>query len=147
MAPGGPKRAPEGIQWPQVPNSKKPNDRSTTYANKAALSAATGAVRPMEAAKIDAERNWRKKYGQYIVKHVSVCLEMKDGAVKGAEAGLEWLHSNFEFIRDGKTMPLSEAMSTIKSSFKTGTIKGSKPKPSSPPALKVRNARLDDRAQ
>lgn len=136
MAPA-PKRVVEGIQWPIVPDSSKPNDRSTTYANKAALAAATGALRPEEAAKITAERSWRKKYGKYLLKHVSVCLEMQDGASKAAAAGLNWLHQNFEFVRDGKTMPLAEAMTAFKSTFKTGTIKGEKPKSAAGASLKI----------
>eukprot|EP00611_Tribonema_gayanum_P018916 TRINITY_DN3221_c0_g1_i3.p1 TRINITY_DN3221_c0_g1~~TRINITY_DN3221_c0_g1_i3.p1 ORF type:complete len:570 (-),score=234.90 TRINITY_DN3221_c0_g1_i3:293-1939(-) len=135
--PPPPRRPPAGIQWPLVPNSKKEGDRSTTYANKAALKTASGAIRPEEAAAIDAERNWRKNYGKYLLRHVSACLEVKDGAVTAAEAGLQWVHDNFEFIKDGKTMPLSTAMATIKSTFKTATVTGSVPRPETPPPLRI----------
>jgi hypothetical protein len=49
----------------------------------------------------------------------------------GSEAlGLDYVHNTFEFVRDGKSMTVAEAMRTITSSFYTGTIKGTKAKPS-----------------
>ncbi len=116
-----PPRPLDGLVWPLVPNSKKAGDRSTTWANKQALAAAIGAVDPALAERVLAERQWRQKYTKYVYKHVEACLQSK--------AGLEWVHSNFEFVRGGKSMKLADAMSSIKGSFETGFLKGSKPKP------------------
>ena len=41
---------------------------------------------------------------------VCVCVQI-------AEDGLKFLHDNFEFVRDGKSMPLSTAMKEIKSTY------------------------------
>lgn len=121
----------DGLVWPLVPNSKKEGDRSTTWANKHALSAAIGAVDPALAQQVLDEKKWRQKYTRYVYKHVAACLESKDAAVASAQAGLDWVHNNFEFVRDGTGMTLSEAMSSITGSFETGFVKGSKPRPAS----------------
>lgn len=124
-----PPRPPNGLMWPLVPNSKKEGDRSTTWANKQALAAAVRAVDPALADRVLGERQWRQKYTKHVYKHVESCLQNKEAAVASSKAGLEWVHNNFEFVRDGKSMKLAEAMSGITGSFETGYLKGSKPKP------------------
>lgn len=119
----------DGLVWPLVPNSKKAGDRSTTWANKQAIIAAIGAVDVTLAKQAVDEKKWRQNYTRYILKHVMTCLQSKGAAVASSQAGLEWMHSNFEFVRDGKCMKLSEAMSSITGSFETGFVKGSKAKP------------------
>lgn len=127
----------DGLVWPLVPNSNKEGDRSTTWANKQAFAAAVGAVDPALAERIIAERSWRQKYTKYVYKHVEACLQSKEAAVASSKAGLDWVHNNFEFVRDGKSMKLAEAMSSITGSFETGFLKGNKPKPTET-VLKVR---------
>lgn len=121
----------DGLVWPLVPNSKNEGDRSTTWANKEALSAAVGAVDPALAQQILAEKKWRQNYTRYVYKHVVACLQSRDAAVASAQAGLDWVHNHFEFVRNGTSMPLAEAMSSISGSFETGVVTGSKPKPAS----------------
>lgn len=124
-----PPRPLDGLVWPLVPNSKKEGDRSTTWANKQALAAAIGAVDPALAERVLGERQWRQKYTKYVYKHVEACLQSKEAAVASSKAGLEWVHSNFEFVRHGKSMKLADAMTSITGSFETGFLKGSKPRP------------------
>lgn len=124
-----PPRPLEGVVWPLVPNSSKPEDRSTTWANKQAFAAAIGAVDPSLGKKVLEEQKWRKKYTGYVYKHVASCVKSRDAAVSSAKAGLDWVHNNFEFIRGGKSMKLAEAMSSITTSFETGCVEGTKPKP------------------
>ena len=124
-----PPRPLDGLVWPLVPNSKKEGDRSTTWANKQALAAAISAVDPALAERVLGERQWRQKYTKYVYKHVEACLQSKEAAVASSKAGLEWVHSNFEFIRGGKSMTLADAMKSITGSFETGFLKGSKPRP------------------
>lgn len=130
-APAKTPRPLDGLVWPLVPNSQKEGDRSTTWANKEAFSAAIGAVDPALAQQVLAERKWRQNYTRYVYKHVAACLESRNAAVASAQAGLDWVHNHFEFVRDGKSMPLAEAMSSISGSFETGFVTGSKPKPAS----------------
>lgn len=124
-----PPRPLDGLVWPLVPNSKKEGDRSTTWANKQALAAAIGAVDPALAERVLREPKWRQKYTYYVYKHVEACLQSKAAAVESSKAGLAWVHNNFEFVRDGTSMNLAEAMSSITGSFETGFLKGTKPKP------------------
>lgn len=129
MSPPKHMRPLEGVVWPLVPNPKKEGDRSTTWANKEALAAAIEAVDPTLAKKVRDERSWRQNYTKYVYKHVASCLSTREAAVESAKAGLHWVHNNFEFIRDGKSMKMAEAMSSISGTFETGVLKGSKPKP------------------
>lgn len=124
-----PARPLDGLVWPLVPNSKKEGDRSTTWANKQALAAAIRPVDDTLAEQVLSEPKWRQKYTKYVYKHVASCLHSKEDAVASSKAGLEWVHNNFEFVRDGKSMKLSKAMSSITGSFETGFLQGTKPRP------------------
>jgi len=79
-------------------------------------------------AKVEAEKKWRKNYYKYIVKHVEASAKDPEKALEAAKAGLAWGHDNFEFVRDGNTMKLAEAMKSIKGTFHTGFVKGEKSK-------------------
>lgn len=74
-------------------------------------------------------KGWRHKYNRYIVKSVEMGLQSPTAALAMSKAGIKHMHDNFDFVRDGKSMKFSEAMRTIKGSFETGTVKGSKSKP------------------
>ncbi|CAN0021308.1 unnamed protein product [Discosporangium mesarthrocarpum] len=92
----------DGLVWPLVPDSKKPGDRSTTWANKQAIiAAAVGAMDTELGEKIQAEKCWRQKYTSYIYKLVVSSLASKEAAVKSSKAGLSWVHNHFEFMREG----------------------------------------------
>eukprot|EP01126_Amoeba_proteus_P006512 TRINITY_DN1227_c0_g1_i1.p1 TRINITY_DN1227_c0_g1~~TRINITY_DN1227_c0_g1_i1.p1 ORF type:complete len:579 (-),score=101.90 TRINITY_DN1227_c0_g1_i1:139-1875(-) len=115
-----------GIQFPL----DKSGERSTTIVNKGAFVAALKEVAPQQAAKVEAERNWRFRYNHHVLEHVRVCAsETPENCVKIARDGLTYLHQAFDFIRDDKTMSLASAMKTYKGTFSTGVIKGSKPRP------------------
>jgi hypothetical protein len=130
------KHAPEGITWPLVPGSLKENDRSTLYSNKLAFEVAAGSDED-EKKLIRAEKTWRQNYGKYIIQHVKMSLKSPAEAVRASAAGLEWMHNNFEFIRDGKSVKFSEAMQSSGTCFHSGFIKGKTVRKSSAP-LEVR---------
>ncbi|KAL1507710.1 hypothetical protein AB1Y20_007323 [Prymnesium parvum] len=48
-----------------------------------------------------------------------------------ARAGVAFMYDHFDFVRDGRTYKLRDALSTFTGSFSTGFIRGSKPKPAS----------------
>jgi len=75
------------------------------------------------------EKNWRYKYNRYILKHVECSVKTPQHALKSAEAGLDWIHRNFELIRDGKAQKFNEAMDNPQGNFFTGFVRGNKPKP------------------
>jgi len=116
-----------GIEFPL---DTRTNERSTTNVNKGAFEAAMRVVKPEEADRIKREKNWRYGYHKHVINHVRVLAgESPEKCIDACKAGLQYLHDSFEFIRDGKTMKLSEAMATINGSFATGFVKGTKPKP------------------
>lgn len=120
-----PAREPTGLVFPKTSNG----DRSTTALNKGAFAAAVGAVDKEAAERIKKERSWRFKYNRYVVENVRISARKPTNCLQIAKAGLDYLHNNFEFIRDGKTYKFAEAMSSIKGAFETGVIEGQKPKP------------------
>jgi very-long-chain (3R)-3-hydroxyacyl-CoA dehydratase len=122
---GRPKRKESGIVFPPGPKG----DRSTTAAGKDAFAAAAAAVSDAAAAKVRKEKVWRYGYTKHVVQQVEMCSKSKGDCIKIADAGLKYLHENFEFIRDDKTTKFSEALTTIKGSFETGVMKGAEPMP------------------
>jgi len=139
-------RQPEGVVFPLVNG-----DRSTSDAGKRIFAAAFTAVGDEKSAQdVLNEKNWRHRYVKHIMKHVEVSLKTPENALESAKAGLEYMHNNFEFIRDGKTMKIADAMKNIKGSFETGFIKGTKPKPTTTELVipyKGRHLRGDDLIQ
>lgn len=122
---------PDGMIWPLVPNSRKEGDRSTMSANKRAFCAATRAVDCPLSLEMLNEKKWRKTYTRHAYNHVVTCLESKDAAVACAQAGLDWMHHNFDFVKDGEEMSLAQAMTNVDDSFFTGFVRGTKPRPTS----------------
>eukprot|EP01104_Vermistella_antarctica_P005936 TRINITY_DN16682_c0_g1_i1.p1 TRINITY_DN16682_c0_g1~~TRINITY_DN16682_c0_g1_i1.p1 ORF type:complete len:760 (+),score=228.59 TRINITY_DN16682_c0_g1_i1:73-2280(+) len=120
-----PPRALEGLVFPK----SKGEERSTTAAGKAAFAAATEVVDKKAGDAIRKERNWRFGYDKHVVNNVRLAAVSKEDCLKIANAGLEHLHNSFEFVRDGKTTSLQEAMETNKGTFHTGFIQGDKKKP------------------
>jgi len=116
---------PNGLEYPV----DKKGERSTTAINQGAIAASLAAVDPESAEAARSVRNWRFGYAKHVVRNVELSLTSQEACLKMAQAGLDYLHENFEFIRDGKTMKLSEAMSKITATFETGVLKGNKPKP------------------
>jgi hypothetical protein len=70
------------------------------------------------------ERGWRHKYDRHVMAHVKASLQSPEAALKSAQAGLESLHSTFEFHRDGEKMSVQKAMDSITGTCQTGVIKG-----------------------
>lgn len=120
-----PARPIEGVVFPT--NDK--GERSTSDAQKQIFAAVLSKTDAALAEEVKNERNWRYKYNRYILKHVQGALKSPEAAVNSAQAGLDWIHNNFEFIRDGKTYKFSEAMNKFTGSYQTGVVKGKQAKP------------------
>lgn len=129
-------KAPEGIQFP-VSNAET-GERSTTSANSGTFAASVkGLDKEMSESISNEGRKWRRKYSKYVVKNVELSAKSPKNALAVAKAGLDYLHSNFEFVRDGQTMKLKDAMNKINGSFETGVVKGKKAKPTSAQEFEV----------
>lgn len=133
MPPKGPKPAPAGIVFPTDDKGKK----GSTFGNKGAIAAANGAFSKEEGEKVANERSWRGKYEKHILRQVQLSCTSPEASLKIAKAGLQYCHDNFEFIRDGTTYSVGDAMKKFTGSYETGFIQGSKPKPKGPLTLKV----------
>jgi len=80
--------------------------------------------------RVSKERNWRFGYRKWVVRNVDLACRSPEDCLKIARAGLDYAHSQFEFVRDGKTMSIAQAMDgRLEGTFHTGFIKGDKPKP------------------
>ncbi|KAJ1496289.1 hypothetical protein T484DRAFT_1760223 [Baffinella frigidus] len=120
-----------GVNFP-VTKHKIPlvdlTERSTSETDKHILAAAIAAIDPVAGAKVDAEKNWRKKYGRHLVDHVKLSAMSDANAIAGAEAGLGYMYDAFDFTKnDGKIIKFKDALQEIKGTFHTGTISGTKP--------------------
>eukprot|EP01134_Creolimax_fragrantissima_P000935 CFRG0935T1 len=118
------KKDPEGIAFPR--DSK--NGRSTQDAGKAAYAAALAAMDKSASEKTAQEKAWRHGYAKHVTKFVELSAKSPEQAIAGAQAGLDFMHNKFEFIRDGKSMSIAEAMSSINGTFETGVVTGLKSK-------------------
>ncbi|KAK3237614.1 hypothetical protein CYMTET_52325 [Cymbomonas tetramitiformis] len=117
------KATPSGVQFP----TDAKGQRSTTSAGKKIWAAAASPVDQKAADALTAEKDWRHKYGKHVMALADLQMKSPEVALSAARAGLESVYSSFEFIRDGKTSKLSEAMDSLTSeSFSTGTIQGNK---------------------
>merc|ERR1712137_456309 len=121
-----PAPAPAGVTFPQ--NEK--GERSTTDAQKKVWADTFRAIDSETAKQVEAERKWRYRYQYFIKEHVRESLASPSNALESAKEGLNSLHNTFEFIRDGETCSVAEAMKRYKGTFHTKTIKGEKPRPS-----------------
>uniref|UniRef100_A0A7S0MV08 Uncharacterized protein n=1 Tax=Pyramimonas obovata TaxID=1411642 RepID=A0A7S0MV08_9CHLO len=103
-------------------------ERTTTKLGKKVWAAAAAAIEDNQAAidAINKEKDWRHKYGTHVMDLAEKQMWSPEAAVKSAKAGLDCIHSEFEFIREGECRKLSEVMAAPKKadSFATVTIKG-----------------------
>lgn len=71
------------------------------------------------------EKGWRHRYDRHVLAHVRASLRSPQAALESARAGLAELHNTFEFIRDGKTRTVADAMNFFHGKCETGVIDGS----------------------
>lgn len=115
-----------GVDFPLDP---KTGQRSTTVVNQGAIAASSRAVDPAAGDAAAKERNWRFGYAKHVVKNVELCCKSNAACMKAAQAGLTYLHEQFEFVEGDKTMSVAEAMKTVKGTFHTHVIKGTGTRP------------------
>jgi hypothetical protein len=96
----------EGVQFAAAADGL----RSTSTTARDVLAAAVRAVDPELAARIEHEKAWRKTYPGHLRRLTEVSASTPDAAHVIARTGLAALHSRFEFVRDGKSRPLLEAV-------------------------------------
>lgn len=122
------KKAPElGIVFPL----DKKGTRSTTSAGKKIIAAALRGCEGGEnaAIKVEKEKNWRFGYNKHVKTLVDLSLSTPEAALGIAKAGLDYMHTSFEFVPvEGKpAINFNDAMTSgthVVSDFKTGFVQG-----------------------
>ena len=99
--------------------------RSTTATGRAVWAEAVRPVDPDVAARIAAERDWRKGYVQRVVEVTAAATRTPQAAVAVARAGLDALAERMVFERDGDTCSVGDAIKNGGSrSLGTRTVAG-----------------------
>lgn len=100
-----------GVQFP----AGRSNERNSTDAVKAVLRASASVADAAAAEGIDAERNWRYRYNVHLVKNCELLARgPASQSVAIAAAGLQALHSTFEFVdAAGQVETLAAAMARV----------------------------------
>jgi hypothetical protein len=96
----------EGVQFAAAADGR----RSTTTTARDVLAAAVRPVDPELAEQIEHETSWRTAYPGQLRRLTEVSASTADAGQVIARAGLDALHSRFEFVRDGVSRPLLEAV-------------------------------------
>ena len=117
--------AEEGVQFPSDSTGK----RSTLAGGKLIFAAAAGAADASLAEAISGEKNWRQEYTKHLTRLMEVSAASPENALKMADAGLDALYTNFEFVRDGANVRLPEAMAkpSAQRALSTGKVIGAMP--------------------
>jgi hypothetical protein len=63
-------------------------------------------------------KKWRRGYQKNFVKLTEECAKSSAKAFACAKAGLDHLHTNITFIRDGQEIPLKDAMKKLQKTRK-----------------------------
>jgi len=114
-----PPREEAGVLFP-----KKDGRRGTQGFGKQCIGAALDPLSPEAAESARNTRNWRWGYVKHFVNMVSLSCKSSDAAYKSAEAGLAYVRQNFEFVRDGETMSLSEGMKCTDKGYFSAKVEG-----------------------
>ena len=136
------KAAPSGLLFP----TSSKGDRSTTEAGRAIFADALKAVSADLAAAASRERNWRFGYPRHVIATVEAGFQSDDAALKIARAGLDSAMQRFEFVRDGTSMSLAQAMATIESTFHTGVVQGTQARTAPKLSVPYKKSSLSEQA-
>ncbi len=101
--------------------------RGSTPAGRASLAAAAAAVDPQLGSEIEAERDWRRRYGVHL--HALVEAELRSPGDAGAvpRAGLDACYEQVEFVRDRHAVPLTQAVELAGERLHTAQVRGHGP--------------------
>ncbi len=115
-----------GIQFPVNLKGK----RSTTEAGQTIFAASYQHVDKASSTKLMAERKWRDHYAQYLPAMLHSAAKSLYVSEEIAEKGLASCYQQFEFIRNGQTYKLNQAMALFTQPlFRSAKIKGLSSRP------------------
>ena len=132
-----------GIQFPLDNN----HQRSTTAVNKAIYSAALNAIAPDAAQAVRDEANWRKQYPRHLRALTEIGIQNPSQALHIAATALDEAWQQFDFIRQGQTLPLAAAIQQpTPQAFHTAILQGEGPTDIKPWSLPYRGQQLQGEA-
>lgn len=108
-----------GVAFPEVDGA-----RSTSRTGRSVVAQAARAVDAELAARIEGERDWRKRYPAHLRALVDAELRAADVGEQVSRAGLEALHERFVFVREGEDLPLADALAAPSGELGTATVTG-----------------------
>jgi hypothetical protein len=115
----------EGVQFAAADGR-----RSTSTTARDVLAAAARPIDAELAGQIENEKAWRKTYPQHLRRLTEVSASTPDAGHVIARAGLDALHTRFEFVRDGASLPLLEAVANeTEATAGTETVTGTASRP------------------
>jgi hypothetical protein len=110
----------EGVQFAATDGR-----RSTSTTARDVLAAAARPIDPELAQQIAGEQAWRTAYPKHVRRLTEVSASTADAGHVMARAGLDALHARFEFVRDGESEPLLEAVAAEpRATATTVTVEG-----------------------
>lgn len=110
-----------GLQWPLDPKGK----RSSAAPGQRIVAAALQRLAPEAADAALAERDWRHAYPKHWQALVQAQAARPLGVVGSARAGLAAAWAELPFVRNGRPLPLAEAMATPQRRLQTLPLRGS----------------------
>ena len=113
--------AADGIQFPLESNGQ----RGSTTVGKQILFNALSMIDPAAALAVQQESKWRTNYPRHFYALVAAGIRSPENAVRVAQEGLNESWRQFEFVRQGTSYTLANAMESLsKLHFQTLTFKG-----------------------
>ncbi|PZP33485.1 MAG: hypothetical protein DI603_08970 [Roseateles depolymerans] len=109
-----------GLHWP-LDAAGRP---SSGAPGRTILAAALQDLAPEAAAALLAERDWRRAYPRHWRALVAAQLHQPGAVVASARAGLAAAHQTLPFWRDGRALPLPQAMAAPRTALQTLTLAG-----------------------
>eukprot|EP00516_Mucochytrium_quahogii_P010839 CAMPEP_0203772464 /NCGR_PEP_ID=MMETSP0099_2-20121227/4055_1 /ASSEMBLY_ACC=CAM_ASM_000209 /TAXON_ID=96639 /ORGANISM=" , Strain NY0313808BC1" /LENGTH=495 /DNA_ID=CAMNT_0050670063 /DNA_START=83 /DNA_END=1567 /DNA_ORIENTATION=- len=95
-----------GVNFPVDDTGK----RSTTTPAKTIWCGAFEGCSDQLVSGIREEQNWRHKYGDHVYELTKESLKSPEASIKVAENGLKAVYETFDFVRDGESCKLAQAM-------------------------------------
>lgn len=143
-----PKREEKGLSFP----ADDKGERSTSVVGKKIIAAAMRGAKTVEgeeaAKKCEKEKSWRFKYSSHYMKMVKVSGASAAAALGVAQAGLDYMHKNFEFI-DPETKEttkfgdyMAKNVRPSGATFKTGELQGTGTKGAKPLVVPYKGKQL-----
>ncbi|GBG27782.1 Hypothetical Protein FCC1311_040052 [Hondaea fermentalgiana] len=114
-----------GVQFPADAEGR----RSTTAPAKKIWERAFAGVDDDGVEALVAEKNWRKAYAGHVYELTRKSARTPELTLKVAQQGLEAVQDTFEFVRDGKSYSIPEALDTFTNVPKTAVVKSEAKRP------------------